>query len=115
MSSIPIALQLYSVRHDCERDLPGALEAVAEMGYDGVEFAGYYGRSARELRKMLDDLGLQVAGTHTRLPTLLDDALAENLRGCCPGGIHGRVGQSSSFRLYAEGHRDLASQVGILL
>ncbi|MDF2441058.1 MAG: hypothetical protein JWN98_2042, partial [Abditibacteriota bacterium] len=40
MSRIPIALQLYSVREDCKRDLPGTLKAVAEMGYEGVEFAG---------------------------------------------------------------------------
>ena len=79
MPTIPIALQLYSVRHDCEKDLPGSLEAVARMGYDGVEFAGYYGRSAGELRKLLDDLGLRVAGTHTRLGTLLGDALAETV------------------------------------
>jgi len=79
MTSIPIALQLYSIRHDCEKDLPGTLEAVAKMGYDGVEFAGYYGRSAKELRQMLDDLGLRVAGTHIRLPTLQGDALAETV------------------------------------
>lgn len=75
MSKIPIALQLYSVRHDCERDLMGTLKAVAEMGYEGVEFAGYYGRSAAELRKMLDDLGLRVAGTHIGLNTLMGDNL----------------------------------------
>lgn len=76
---IPIALQLYSIRHDCERDLPGTLEAVAKMGYEGVEFAGYYGRSAKELRSMLDDLGLDVAGTHIGLDTLLGDDLAETV------------------------------------
>lgn len=75
MARIPIALQLYSVRKDCERDLPGVLAAVARMGYEGVEFAGYYGRTAEELRKMLDDLGLKVAGTHIGLDTLLGDQL----------------------------------------
>jgi sugar phosphate isomerase/epimerase len=79
MAQIPIALQLYSIRKDCERDLPGTLEAVAKMGYDGVEFAGYYGRSAAELRSMLDDLGLAVAGTHIALDTLLGDRLAETV------------------------------------
>lgn len=73
--AIPIALQLYSVREDCARDLPGTLAAVAKMGYAGVEFAGYYGRSAEELRRMLDDLGLQVAGTHIGLDTLLGEEL----------------------------------------
>jgi sugar phosphate isomerase/epimerase len=75
MAKIPIALQLYSVRADCQRDLAGTLQAVARMGYDGVEFAGYYGRSAPELRALLDDLGLQVAGTHIGLDTLLGDNL----------------------------------------
>ncbi len=75
MARIPIALQLYSVRKDCEKDLPGVLAAVARMGYEGVEFAGYYGRSAQELRKMLDDVGLKVAGTHTSLASLLGDEL----------------------------------------
>jgi len=79
MARIPIALQLYSVRQDCERDLPGTLEAVAKMGYEGVEFAGYYGRSAQELRRMLDDLGLKAAGTHIGLNTLLGDQLAETI------------------------------------
>jgi sugar phosphate isomerase/epimerase len=79
MTQIPIALQLFSIRHDCERDLPGTLEAVAKMGYEGVEFAGYYGRSAKELRALLDDLGLSVAGTHIRLNTLLGDQLAETV------------------------------------
>ena len=72
---IPIGLQLYSVRRDCEKDLPGVLRAVAKMGYQGVEFAGYYGRNARELRKLLDDNGLKCCGTHTGLNTLTGDAL----------------------------------------
>jgi len=80
MSKIPIALQLYSVREDCARDLPGTLEAVADMGYDGVEFAGYYDRSAEQLRKMLDDLGLRAAGTHIGIDTLLGDELERTVQ-----------------------------------
>jgi sugar phosphate isomerase/epimerase len=79
MARIPVALQLYSVRDDCARDLPGTLKAVAEMGYEGVEFAGYYGRTAKELRSMLDDLGLKVAGTHIGLDTLLGDELVKTV------------------------------------
>jgi len=75
MARIPVALQLYSVRKDCEQDLPAVLRAVARMGYEGVEFAGYYNRSAQELRKMLDDLGLKVAGTHIGLDKLQGDEL----------------------------------------
>jgi sugar phosphate isomerase/epimerase len=72
---IPIGLQLYSVRQDCEKDLPGVLKAVAKMGYEGVEFAGYYGRNAKQLRELLDQNGLKCCGTHIGLDTLLGDAL----------------------------------------
>jgi len=71
---IPIALQLYSVRGECQKDLPPVIQAVAKMGYQGVEFAGYYGRKAEDLRKLLDDNGLKCCGTHTGLNTLLGDA-----------------------------------------
>ena len=76
---IPIGLQLYSVREDCKRDLPGTIAAVAKMGYKGVEFAGYYDRSDKQLRKMLDDNGLLCCGTHTGLDTLLGDNLARTI------------------------------------
>ena len=76
---IPIGLQLYSVRQDCGRDLPGTIAAVAKMGYKGVEFAGYYDRSAGQLRKMLDDNGLVCCGTHTGMDTLLGDNLARTI------------------------------------
>jgi len=79
MAKIPVALQLYSVREDCARDLPGTLEAVTEIGYDGVEFAGYHGRSAEELRGMLDNLGLRVAGTHVGIHTLLGEELQRSI------------------------------------
>ena len=75
MAKIPIGLQLYSIREDCKRDLSGALSGVAKMGYEGVEFAGYYDREAKELRKMLDELGLKCCGTHIRLDSFLGDAL----------------------------------------
>ncbi len=76
---IPIALQLYSVRRDCARDLEGTLRAIADMGYDGVEFAGYHGRSAGELRDLLEDLGLRVAGTHIPINTLIGEELERTI------------------------------------
>jgi sugar phosphate isomerase/epimerase len=79
MTRIPIGLQLYSVREDCQRDLRGTLEAVAGMGYEGVDFAGYYGYGAKEIRAMLDDLGLRAAGCHTGLPTLMGDELLQTI------------------------------------
>ncbi|MBN1417706.1 MAG: sugar phosphate isomerase/epimerase [Planctomycetes bacterium] len=76
---IPIGLQLYSVRGECEKDLPGVIAAVAKMGYQGVEFAGYYGRDAQTLRKLLDDNGIVCCGTHTGLGTLLGDELTKTI------------------------------------
>lgn len=70
---IPIGLQLYSVRGDCQKDFAGTVAQVAEMGYEGVEFAGYYNWSADRVRKLLDQHGLKCCGTHTGLPTLLGD------------------------------------------
>lgn len=76
---IPIALQLYSVRDDASADLFGVLKKVAQMGYDGVEFAGYYGNDPQEIRKALDDLGLKVEGTHTPIDAFDDAKLQETV------------------------------------
>ena len=76
---IPVGLELYSLRNECKDDLPGSLEAVAKIGYKGVEFAGYWGRSAKELRKMLDDNGLVACGTHTPFETVLPDKIQETI------------------------------------
>lgn len=79
MTRIPIAVQLYSVREDCQKDFPGTLKAIAEMGYEGVDFAGYYDYDAKTIRTMLDDLGLRAAGCHTGLNTLTGDELAKTV------------------------------------
>lgn len=78
---LPIAVQLYSVRGDCAKDFDAALEQVAKMGFDGVEFAGYhsYNGKAKELRKRLDDLGLKVAATHIGTGSYRGDALQKTI------------------------------------
>ncbi len=78
-NKIPIGLQLYSVRHQAARDLKGVLQAVAKMGYQGVEFAGYYGKKDTDLRKMLDANELVCCGTHTGLGTLMGDELKKTI------------------------------------
>jgi sugar phosphate isomerase/epimerase len=70
---IPIALQLYSVRNECANDLLGVIRQVADMGYDGVEFAGYHGHDPVEIKKVLDECGLKAAGTHTGMRELTDN------------------------------------------
>jgi sugar phosphate isomerase/epimerase len=69
------------VRGDCKTDFDAALAQVAAMGFEGVEFAGYYtyDGKASDLRKRLDALGLKSAGTHISLDTLQGDALQKTI------------------------------------
>src|SRR6266550_211247 len=76
---IPIGLQLYSLRVECQKDLPGMLAEVSKIGYMGVEFAGYHGRTAKELRKMLDDNSLVTEGTHTPYESIQGEKLKETI------------------------------------
>lgn len=62
-----ISLQLYTVRELTARDMAGTLRRVAGMGYPAVEFAGFGGMTAREVRAVLDDLGLRASGAHVPL------------------------------------------------
>ena len=86
MSRIPIGLQLYSVRGECEKDLPATLKAVAGLGYVGAEPWGYGGEklewmgwSGPDIRAMYDDNGLTCCGIHLATGALLDDNLARTV------------------------------------
>ena len=70
---IPVGVQLYSVRKEAPKDFAGVLKKIADIGYKGIEFAGYHDKSAKEIRAMLDDCGLVCCGTHTALSTILVD------------------------------------------
>lgn len=65
---IPVGLELYSVRDELAKDLPATVRAVAKMGYEVVEFfSPYYNWTpeyAKEVRKLLDDLGIRCPSTH---------------------------------------------------
>ena len=66
-------LQMYSVRDITKDNLEDALKKVAEMGYTYVEFAGFFGNSAEDVKGWLDRYGLKVSGTHTGLKELEAD------------------------------------------
>lgn len=70
MKNIPVAVQMYTLREESEKDFAGTLKKVAELGFDGVEFAGYGGLSAKEVKALLDDLGLRAAASHVPLEQL---------------------------------------------
>ncbi|MFZ0885874.1 MAG: TIM barrel protein, partial [Candidatus Acidiferrales bacterium] len=61
----PLGVQLYTVRDDAERDLPGVLAAVRKIGYREVEtYWNVYTHPAAELRRMITDHGLRVPSGH---------------------------------------------------
>lgn len=65
-----VGVQLYSVRDDMKSDALGTLKKLAAMGYKHVEHAGYsnrkfYGYTAAEFKKILDDLGMKMPSGHT--------------------------------------------------
>ena len=73
MKKFNVGLQLYSIREDMERDMDAALKSVREIGYDYVEFAGYFGKSAGEVRALCDKHGLTCISVHQGF-----DAFSEN-------------------------------------
>jgi sugar phosphate isomerase/epimerase len=75
-SARPVGLQLWSVRERCTHDFAGTLEAVAELGYAGVEHVDslrYGGLTATEVRRRSDALGLAAAGVHVAIEVLEGD------------------------------------------
>ncbi len=68
-----IALQMYSIREECQKDFLGTLRRVAAMGYDGAEFAGYFGVPAADVKAVLDETGLEAAGAHVNIKLIEED------------------------------------------
>jgi sugar phosphate isomerase/epimerase len=64
----PIALQLYTLREATARDFAGTLRQVAEIGYAGVESAGFEGTTIAAAAQLFKDLGLTVCAVHGPLP-----------------------------------------------
>jgi sugar phosphate isomerase/epimerase len=78
-----IGLQLYSVRDDMKKDPLGTLTQLAKIGYKHVEHANYidrkfYGYTAKEFKKVLDDLGLKMPSGHTVMGKNHWDALKKD-------------------------------------
>ncbi|GGG05353.1 sugar phosphate isomerase/epimerase family protein [Paenibacillus abyssi] len=67
MAKPQVGIQLYTLRDQTENDFLGTIKKVAEIGYSVVEFAGYFGTPAKELKKVLDDTGLKAPSAHIGL------------------------------------------------
>src|SRR4051812_26424190 len=77
--TVPVGLELYSVRGELAKDLLGTVAAVGKMGYEVVEFYAPYLEwtpdRAKEVRKVLDDSGLKCRSTHNNGPSFTADGL----------------------------------------
>lgn len=82
-------IQMYSVRDLTQADLEAALAKVSEMGYSFVEFAGFFGHSAQEVKGWLDKYGLRVSGTHTGWQELTEENFAATV------AYHKAIGNTS--------------------
>lgn len=90
------AIQLYSIRDHIKTgdDMLNVLGEIKKIGFDGVEFAGYFGLSAEVLKKRLDELGLKAVGTHMGLNNYLPEKIEETIKfhkilGCKDIGLGG--------------------------
>lgn len=69
----PVALQLYSVRDDMAADFEGTLKKVKALGYDGVEFAGLFGKSSAEIKTMCAEIGLTPISAHVPFVDMINN------------------------------------------
>lgn len=65
-----IGVQLYTVRKELEKDFEETLRKISEIGYDEVEFAGLFGRDPKDVRKLVEKLGMKIAASHINWETL---------------------------------------------
>ena len=74
MKTLPVAVQVYSVREDAQKDFKATIKKLKEMGYDGVELAGFYDYTPIEIKKILDEAELKAISAHVPF-----DAFAKDL------------------------------------
>ena len=83
-----LAAQLYSIHKIFWKKPEWCLAGLKAAGYEGVEFAGYEGRSAKEIKKLLADAGLRGMGTHVNgFVDLKGDGLVKTLDFCAEAGL----------------------------
>src|SRR5580700_6868820 len=85
-SSIPVGLELYSVREGLKTDLDGTVKSVAGMGYQCVEFYAPYWewseQQTKDMRKLLDDLGVKCYSTHNASSYVTKDNIGKTRDRC---------------------------------
>ncbi len=84
-----IGIQLYAVRYEFEKDVPGTVKQLAEIGYQGVEFYGYGGTetifkdwTAERLRALLDENNIRCCGIHLGVEALSAANFDRTIKNC---------------------------------
>jgi sugar phosphate isomerase/epimerase len=75
----PVGLQLYTIRDAMQKDFEGSLQRVAQIGYEEVEFAGYFNRTPQQVKQLLKKNKLRAPSTHIGLAAFRDQ-LTENIK-----------------------------------
>ena len=65
-----IGIQLYTVRDLMAENLPLTIQRIADIGYKEVEFAGYFGKTTKEIKTILSDNGLKSPSTHIEMDAI---------------------------------------------
>jgi sugar phosphate isomerase/epimerase len=68
-----IGVQLYTLRNDLQKDFEGTIAKVAAIGYQQVEFAGYYNRTPQQVKEILTKNGLEAPSAHVAIKELRDN------------------------------------------
>ena len=100
MSKPIIGYQVYSAREDAAKDLLSVLKTIKELGYDGVEFAGFYGHTADEVKAMLDGAQSAVAVKYLGITVEQDTKMRKELR---ENGVSYKVFKNTLIKRAAEG------------
>lgn len=66
------SVQLYAIRALAERDFEAAIRTVAEIGYEGIEFAGFFGHSAEQVAEWLNKYNLVASGAHVDIKLITE-------------------------------------------
>lgn len=80
MTKALVGIQLYTLKDQTQTDFLGTIRKVADMGYQAVEFAGYFGVPAKELRAVIEDCGLKAPSSHVGLDYSDRDKMVSGLQ-----------------------------------
>jgi sugar phosphate isomerase/epimerase len=103
-TSLRFGVQLYVLRTLLAKDFDGTLAKVAEIGITDVEFAGFYGRTASQVRASLSKAGLKAVGAHCLLAAMPDDEVRRMIDFCGEAGTHYMIAAVPSLKSISADH-----------